>query len=128
MARKSTTPKPKREVLEMLDGRVFFSTDNWQTVWQSRGLGRSHRCVTDKQEADYVRFLVVAQSSGGYGLMPTKPQSRKALTTAERYRAKLVREGFTVHGNEALVPKGWERLAQQLWDEAVAEEAVNAPR
>lgn len=54
--------KPKREQVEMLDGRVFFSSDGWQTVWQSRGLGRSHRKVLDKEEADLVRFIAIAQT------------------------------------------------------------------
>ncbi|RUX95935.1 MULTISPECIES: hypothetical protein [unclassified Mesorhizobium] len=54
------TPKPERKKVEMLDGRVYFSDDNWQTVWQFRGHsnGRSHRMVLDKQEADQVRLLV----------------------------------------------------------------------
>lgn len=58
-------PKPKRETVEMADHRVYFSDDNWQTVWQERGLGRSHRMVLDKDEADRVRFIAVAQSSAG---------------------------------------------------------------
>lgn len=60
-------PKPKRETLEMADGRVFFSSDNWLTIWQARGMpnGSSHRKLIDKQEADLIRFLAVAQSSGG---------------------------------------------------------------
>lgn len=58
--------KPKRETVEMVDGRVYFSDDNWKTVWQSRDYdGRSHRKVLDKDEADTVRFIAVAQSSAG---------------------------------------------------------------
>lgn len=59
--------QPGREILEMLDGRVFFSDDNWKTIWQARGMpnGRSHRKLIDKHEADKVRFLAVAQSSAG---------------------------------------------------------------
>lgn len=53
----------KRDTVEMVDGRVYFSTDSWATVWQSRGLGRSHRKVLDKAEADLVRFIAVSQSS-----------------------------------------------------------------
>jgi hypothetical protein len=53
----------KRETVEMADHRVFFSTDGWKTVWQERGLGRSHRKVLDKQEADLIRFLAVSQHS-----------------------------------------------------------------
>jgi hypothetical protein len=58
-------PKPKREKVELIDHRVFFSTDNWKTIWQERGLGRSHRKVLDKEEADMVRFIAIAQSSAG---------------------------------------------------------------
>jgi hypothetical protein len=36
--------------IEMLDGRVYTSTDNWATVW------RGSRRVTGR-EADLVRFL-----------------------------------------------------------------------
>jgi len=57
--KRKAAPKPKRETLEMVDGRVFFSTDNWATIWQSRGLGRSHRKILDKQESDHIRFLAV---------------------------------------------------------------------
>ncbi|TPJ33702.1 hypothetical protein [Mesorhizobium sp. B2-8-3] len=64
---KARTPKPKREYLEMLDGRKFFSEDNWHTIWQYRGHtnGSSHRKVLDKGEADRIRFLVIAQGSAG---------------------------------------------------------------
>lgn len=66
---KRTAPKPKRETIEMLDGRKFFSEDNWQTIWQARGMpnGSSHRKIANKGEADRIRFLAVAQSSAGPG-------------------------------------------------------------
>ena len=51
------TTTRKRESIEMVDGRVFISDDNWQTIWV--------RKITDKQEADLVRFLAVCQSSAG---------------------------------------------------------------
>lgn len=44
----------------MVDGRKYFSTDNWQTIWQEMPNG-SPRKITDKQEADTIRFLVVYQ-------------------------------------------------------------------
>jgi hypothetical protein len=58
---------PRRERLEMADHRVFFSDDNWKTIWQERGYrnGRSHRLIIDKDEADRIRLIVVAQSSAG---------------------------------------------------------------
>lgn len=62
MARRPRSPKPQRQKIEMLDGRKYFSDDNWLTIWQFRGMpnGSSHRKVLDKQEADMVRFIVVA--------------------------------------------------------------------
>jgi hypothetical protein len=54
------------ETVEMVDGRVYFSTDNWATVYRLwRGNSHRWRIVTDKQEADLARFLAVAQSSAG---------------------------------------------------------------
>lgn len=55
-----------RETLEMLDGRVYYSDDNWTTIYRARfgGLGGGIE-ITSKKEADKIRFLVVAQSSGG---------------------------------------------------------------
>ena len=54
--------KHKRETVEMADGRLYFSTDGWKTVWLMRGMGRSHRKVLDKQEADMARFIAIAQT------------------------------------------------------------------
>jgi hypothetical protein len=64
---KPRRPKPPRETLEMLDGRKYFSDDNWTTIWQSRGMpnGSSHRKIINKAEADKIRVLVIAQSSAG---------------------------------------------------------------
>lgn len=52
-----------RETLEMVDGRRYFSDDNWQTIYQSRGMpnGSSHRRIIRKDEADKIRFLVMVQ-------------------------------------------------------------------
>lgn len=54
----------QRETIEMLDGRVYFSDDNWQTVFRQRRDDSRHRVVTGK-EADLARFIAVAQSSAG---------------------------------------------------------------
>ena len=62
---KPTTLKGKVEKVEMADGRVYVSDDNWVTV-RKRGPQRD-RIVNDKQEADMVRFIAVAQSSAGPG-------------------------------------------------------------
>lgn len=53
-------PNKKRDTLEMLDGRIYFSTDGWATVWLNRGgtNGKSHRLILDKREADNIRYLV----------------------------------------------------------------------
>ena len=45
----------------MIDGRTYYSFDNWQTVWLSRGGYRSR--VTDRKEADLARFLAASQAS-----------------------------------------------------------------
>ncbi|MER8619212.1 hypothetical protein NKG99_20635 [Mesorhizobium sp. M1409] len=55
--------KPKRETVEMVDGRVYFSDDNWTTVHVIPPGGQPRR-VTGKA-ADLARFLAVAQSSAG---------------------------------------------------------------
>lgn len=54
-----------RETVEMADHRKYFSDDGWKTVWQARGMpnGSSHRKVLDSNEADFVRYIVVSQSS-----------------------------------------------------------------
>ena len=48
-------------LVEMVDGRVYVTPDNWATVFIKRN-GRV-RLVTDKQEADLTRFIAVAQAS-----------------------------------------------------------------
>lgn len=49
----------KREEVEMVDGRVYYSDDNWTTVYKAAlgGLGGG-RPVTGR-EADLARFLAV---------------------------------------------------------------------
>jgi hypothetical protein len=58
--------KPAREFVELVEGRrVYFSDDHWVTVWETRGLGSSHRKVLDKAEADRIRYIAVIQHGGG---------------------------------------------------------------
>lgn len=45
----------------MLGGRVFYSDDNWLTIWEFRGSDKKPRRVRNQEEADQIRFLVVAQ-------------------------------------------------------------------
>jgi hypothetical protein len=53
----------KRETVEMADGRVYYTDDNWQTVYVQVREGRARKLKG--KEADLARFLAVAQSSGG---------------------------------------------------------------
>lgn len=57
---KMKIPSGKREEIEMLDGRVFFSTDNWETVYLKRD-GRIRLVIGT--EADLARYFAVAASS-----------------------------------------------------------------
>jgi hypothetical protein len=63
--------KAKHETVEMVDGRVYSSDDNWQTIWLRKPTGwrpghmSPARRITDKEEADLIRFIAVAQSSAG---------------------------------------------------------------
>jgi len=51
----------RRETVEMLDGRVYYSDDNWKTVYLIPVEGEPRR-ITGRA-ADLARFLAVAQSS-----------------------------------------------------------------
>lgn len=55
--------KASRETVEMVDGRIYYSDDNWETVWKKRlgGLGGGRPAIG--KEADLARFLAVSQSS-----------------------------------------------------------------
>lgn len=60
-------PTTKRDEVETIDGRVYFSDDNWQTVWKAhRTIGRTTepRRVTDRQECDFARFLAICKENG----------------------------------------------------------------
>lgn len=56
--------KERREVVETVDGRIYFSDDGWETVWK-RTPGTSHRVVVGKDEADRARFLAIHKYGGG---------------------------------------------------------------
>jgi hypothetical protein len=59
--KKSPTPAITVERrLEMLDGRVYFTFDNWVTVFRQRG-NRSTQVIGD--EADLIRFIATAQET-----------------------------------------------------------------
>lgn len=56
--------KASRETVEMVDGRIYYSDDNWQTIYRKHRRDRLRIFpVLDKQEADLARFLAVSQSS-----------------------------------------------------------------
>lgn len=55
----------KAETVEMLDGRRYLSMNNWEDVFKM--VGGKRKLVTDQEEADRVRFIAIAQSSGGPG-------------------------------------------------------------
>lgn len=52
----------REDLLEMLDGRVFWSDDNWQTIWARSRDGKRWKQVP-ADSVDLVRFLAISQSS-----------------------------------------------------------------
>jgi len=63
-----------REKVELLGGAIYWSDDDWATIWRHyrRPAGRygvRHedvpQRVTDKHEADRVRYIAVVQYGGG---------------------------------------------------------------
>lgn len=58
----------KRETVELVSGDTYWSDDHWVTVNQyqgRRGLSVMSRRVTDKAEADRIRFIATVQHGGG---------------------------------------------------------------
>ena len=53
-----------REKVELVTGDVFFSDDGWATVWKEGRGPRNYR-VTDKDEADRIRYIALVQHGGG---------------------------------------------------------------
>ncbi|TIL48844.1 hypothetical protein [Mesorhizobium sp.] len=47
----------KRETVECVDGRVYHSDDNWQTVYLTNPGGKARRVTGE--EADLARFLAM---------------------------------------------------------------------
>lgn len=54
----------KAERIDMLDRRVFWSTDNWTTVFVQKPDDETSRRLTGRA-ADRARFLAIAQAHGG---------------------------------------------------------------
>ncbi|MCZ8545040.1 hypothetical protein OOJ09_12675 [Mesorhizobium qingshengii] len=48
------------EKVEMVDGRVYYSTDNWHTVYLVKD-GKARKL--NGKEADLARFLAISQGS-----------------------------------------------------------------
>ena len=61
--------KAAREAVEMVDGRLYWSDDNWETVWKRRathwadGFAKTPSTKVTGREADFARFLAVSQAS-----------------------------------------------------------------
>jgi hypothetical protein len=53
--------KPARETVEMIDGRTYASTDNWQTATVATRGGRPRPLAGKALEL--ARFLAISQSS-----------------------------------------------------------------
>jgi hypothetical protein len=49
--------------VDCIDGRSYFTDDNWTTVWLQPAKGKARKITG--QDADLARFLAVAQSSAG---------------------------------------------------------------
>lgn len=62
-------PVTKREAVEMVDGRVYFSDDGWQTVWKRRAshwsddFAKQPSIKVTGKEADFARYLAASQAS-----------------------------------------------------------------
>lgn len=52
----------EEDLIEMLDGRTFWTDDNWMTAWARSRDGRRWRRVPEAAMG-LVRFLAVSQSS-----------------------------------------------------------------
>ena len=60
------TPPAGAETIELLDHTVYWSRDNWQTIFEIKpGADRSRKVRDDRSHL--VRFLAVAQASAGTG-------------------------------------------------------------
>ena len=55
-------PPAEAETVQTVDGRIFWSRDNWATVYL---IQRGKQRKLGGKEADLARFLAVAQSSAG---------------------------------------------------------------
>lgn len=57
------------ELVELVDGRVYCSDDNWQTVYLHRRLRTrlSRPVLVTGKQADRARFLAIAQSTSEGG-------------------------------------------------------------
>ena len=59
-----TIPPAGAETIELIDHTVYWSRDNWQTIFEIRpGADRSRKLPVS--QANLVRFLAIAQASAG---------------------------------------------------------------
>lgn len=54
-------PPAGAQRVEMVDGRIFWSTDKWETAWLTTPAGKVRQL--QGEQADFARFLAVSQSS-----------------------------------------------------------------
>lgn len=56
----------RRETVELVNHQTYFSDDNWETVWKISDSERGGVSpVTDKVEADRIRYIAVIKYGGG---------------------------------------------------------------
>lgn len=58
-------PPADAETVEMLNGIIYWSRDNWQTIYAFTPSTKRSRKVAAGVASDRVRFLAVSQSSAG---------------------------------------------------------------
>lgn len=56
-------PKPERETVELVTGDVFYSDDNWVTVWRRDPHGQVR--AVGPTRADHIRYLALVKYGGG---------------------------------------------------------------
>lgn len=52
-----------RQEIEMIDHRVFFTNDNWETIYERKPGGKARRLTGEK--AHFARFIALCAWSAG---------------------------------------------------------------